>query len=142
MIRAVCDTNGLVSALIKPIGTPREVLRALRNGEFTIVFSDELWTEVAAVLKDPKIRGKYEITRRDLETISDLFALRGEWTVIDENIRISRDPGDDFILETAVSGKAGFIVSGDADLLALKRFRKIRIVDPKTFLAVLRSRPG
>lgn len=142
MIRAVCDTNVLVSALIKPLGTPGAILRALRDGEFTIVFSDELWTEVAAVLQDPKIRGKYEITRRDLETISDLFALRGDWTVIDKVLRICRDPGDDFILETAVSGKTDYIVSGDADLLSLKKFRKIRIVDPKTFLAALRSRLG
>jgi len=139
MIRAVLDTNVLVSALLKPLGTPGAILRSLRNGGFTIVFSPELLEEITAVLVNPRIRTKYGIDRQSLEAISGLFALRGEMATIVERVRICRDPDDDFILETAVAGRADYIVSGDADLLIQRKFRKVRIVNPRKFLAVLET---
>jgi uncharacterized protein len=50
-----------------------------------------------------------------------------------------RDLKDDKFLELAVNGRAGLIVSGDADLLALDPFRGISIVTPALFLR--RARP-
>jgi len=50
-------------------------------------------------------------------------------------IRICRDPKDDQFLEAAVAGAADFIVTGDADLLALDPFQGIRIVNPASFLS-------
>jgi putative PIN family toxin of toxin-antitoxin system len=35
---------------------------------------------------------------------------------------IARDPKDNIVLEAAEAGQAGFIVSGDDDLLALEKF--------------------
>jgi putative PIN family toxin of toxin-antitoxin system len=74
-----------------------------------------------------------------LEAISGLFALRGEMATISETVRICRDPDDDFLLETAIAGRADYLVSGDADLLILRKFRKIRIVNPRKFLSVLET---
>lgn len=45
---------------------------------------------------------------------------------------VKRDPGDNKILECAVSGHADLIVSSDQDLLSLKVFRGIGIIHPKT----------
>lgn len=46
---------------------------------------------------------------------------------------ICRDPKDDLILAAALSGRAGYIVTGDKDLLVLESFQKIPIVSPRDF---------
>ena len=50
-----------------------------------------------------------------------------EWVTITGQIRVCRDPDDDKFLETAVSGEATCIVTGDADLLTLDPFEGLRI---------------
>jgi uncharacterized protein len=61
------------------------------------------------------------------------FLASGEVTV-----RVSRDPDDDKFLAAAVDAGARFLVTGDRDLLDLKRYQNIRILRPGRFLAVLR----
>ncbi|MCX6559156.1 MAG: putative toxin-antitoxin system toxin component, PIN family [Candidatus Aminicenantes bacterium] len=136
-VRAVIDTNVVVSALIRPKGPAAVLWRRLCEGAFTAVFSTELIDEIAAVLGRPKIRTRYGTTPKDLEVIAALFALRGDLVACGERVRICRDPNDDFLLETAVSGKADYLVSGDEDLLTLKKFRQTRIVKPAAFLAAI-----
>lgn len=63
--------------------------------------------------------------------------MRGELVESKEQIRVCRDPQNDFLIETAVAGRAGYIVTGDQDLLVLKKFRKIRLIKPGRFLALL-----
>lgn len=46
------------------------------------------------------------------------------------------DPRDDKFLEVAVHGKADAILTGDADLLTLDPFQRVRIVTPQEFLAL------
>lgn len=46
---------------------------------------------------------------------------------------IKTDEADNRILEAAVEARADYIVSGDKDLLRLRRFGDIAIVSPKTF---------
>ena len=51
--------------------------------------------------------------------------------------RVCRDEDDDVVLATALTGKADVIVTGDEDLLVLKRFRGIEILSPRPFLKLL-----
>jgi putative PIN family toxin of toxin-antitoxin system len=136
-VRAVIDTNVIVSALIRPQGTAGILWRRLGEGAFTAVFSPGLIDEIAAVLGHPRIRARYRTIPKDLEDIAALFALRDDLVACQERIRICRDPDDDFLLETAVAGNAGYLVSGNEDLLALKKFRRTRIVRPAAFLTML-----
>ncbi len=137
MIRAVIDTNVIVAALIHPTETTGTVLSRLRDGALTIVLSPALLDEIAAVTSYPKIRDKYGILGSDLEVIAGLLALRGRMAAPTEAIHVCRDPDDDILLEAAVAGGAEYVVSGDADLLAIREFRSIRIVKPAAFLAIL-----
>ena len=49
--------------------------------------------------------------------------------------RICRDPDDDTILATAITGRCECIVTGDKDLLMLKSVQGIHIVSPSDFWA-------
>jgi uncharacterized protein len=49
---------------------------------------------------------------------------------------IKEDPADNRILECAVSAGADYIVTGDKDLLRLKRYDSIRILSVADFLEV------
>jgi hypothetical protein len=52
----------------------------------------------------------------------------------------SRDPADNFLLATALAGKASYLATGDKrDLLVLKVFEKTRIVTARQLLTVLRA---
>jgi hypothetical protein len=47
---------------------------------------------------------------------------------------VTADPEDDKILACARAARAGWLVSGDQHLLALRQYRGIRIVTPQMFL--------
>ena len=137
MIRAVIDTNVLVSAIIKPDGPAGPILKALGKGNFKLVFSPAVLDELVRVLAYPRLRKKYRINRADLETVIAILVLRGEMTIPSRSIRICRDPGDDIFIEAAVSGKADYLVSGDSDLLALNKIEEVKIINPRDFLSII-----
>ena len=49
---------------------------------------------------------------------------------------ISRDKDDNKILECGFEGNVDFIITGDDDLLVLKKYKNIRIVKPKEYLDI------
>ena len=50
---------------------------------------------------------------------------------------VSRDPNDDKFLSTAKAAHAHYLVSADKDLLDLKKYKEIKIIDAPTFLQIL-----
>lgn len=67
--------------------------------------------------------------------LADLAAV-AEWTAIAGTVRACQDPDDDKILETALTGRANCLVTGDAELLKLHPYRGLAIVSPRGFLEV------
>jgi len=136
-VRAVIDTGVLVSALIHRQGTTGEVLRALRDGRFTAVYSTDLLVEIIDVLGRPSLRLKYHIEPDDISVVINLIRLRGDLVMPAHKVTACRDPKDDRFLEAALAGAADCIVSGDTDLLDLTSFEGIPILRPAEFLARL-----
>ena len=129
--RVVLDTNVLISAALIASGTPFAVLtHVVETG--VLLFSDETFEEVATRLMRPRF-GRYvsESTRQAF--LVDLAAV-AEWTAITGAIHVCRDPDDDKLLETALAGGAGCLVTGDSDLLELHPFRGLSIVTPAEFV--------
>jgi len=62
-----------------------------------------------------------------------LLRRRAEFVQPTIALRLSRDPGDDKFLECAVTGRADYIVSADADLLTLSATQGIPILDAPDF---------
>ena len=50
-----------------------------------------------------------------------------------------RDSNDPMVIGTALSGQANVIVTGDTDLLSLKKFKSIQILTPRGFWEVIRK---
>lgn len=136
-MRAVIDTNVLVSGLIRPRGAPGAVLRALRDRRFVAVVSPAILEEIIDVLSRPWLRDKYAIDDQGVEAFLRLLVSRAELVEPHSEFRRCRDPDDDKFLETAVDGRADRLVSGDADLLALGSIEGVAIVNPAGFLREL-----
>lgn len=136
-MRAIVDTGVLVSALIRRQGTTGDVLRALRDGRFTIIYTTDILVEVIDVLGRAPFRTKYHIEPDDITALVNLIRLRGELVTPQRKITVCRDPKDDKFLEAALAGSADCVVSGDADLLGPTPFEGIPILRPAEFLARL-----
>lgn len=134
-LRIVPDTNILVSALIRKSGKPREIFNKFLNEEIVFTLSEEVLIEFIDVLNRPKFSAITEEEKTDfIKYLSELGELVYPQQKIDF---ISEDPKDNKILETAVEGKADYIITGDEHLLKLKEFRKIKIVNADEFLRIL-----
>ena len=130
VIRVVLDTNVLVSALLFE-GPLTSLVEGWKQGRFIPIFSRETFQEFKAVLSYPKFKLSKEEIAALLEEILPFF----EVAEVQEEIRgICRDPEDDKFISCALAGSAEWIISGDLDLLALKKFGSLRILKPSDFL--------
>ena len=136
-MRAVVDTGVLVSALVRRQGTTGDVLRALRDGRFTIIYSTDIVVEIIDVLGRAPFRIKYHIEPDDITALVNLIRLRGELVNPTRKVSACRDPKDDKFLEAALAMQTDCIVSGDSDLLDMTSFEEIPILRPAEFLATL-----
>lgn len=136
-MRAVIDTGVFVSALIRKQSPPGDVLRALRDGRFTVIYTTDILVEIIDVLGRAKFRAKYHIEPDDITALVNLIRLRGELVTPTDLVTACRDPKDDKFLQAALAAPTDCIVSGDADLLVLTPYKEIPILRPAEFLARL-----
>lgn len=136
-IRAVLDTNVIISGLINPNGPPGKILKALRDGRFILVTSPEINDEVLQVMDRPRLKEKYGLADHLFDITFMLWNLSEE-VRNPPAIVASRDPDDDKFLAAAVGGSADYLVTGDIkDLLNMGEHEGIRIITPEAFLRIL-----
>ena len=137
-IKAVIDTNVLVSGIISPKGAPRKILNLARKEVFKVVTSVSINHEVLNVMHRNYIYMKYNLNE---EIIDDISAFLYEGTILTEYLymvsKVRKDPEDNKFIACAVEGDADYIVSGDEHLLDLKHYKSIQIVDARAFLKIL-----
>ena len=129
--RFVLDSNVLISAALFPESTPRAAVDRVRR-EGVLLFSDPTWAELISRLVRPKFDRwvSPQVRLTFIEAIAN-FAETIEITAAEMGCR---DPADDKFLETAETGNAEAIVTGDADLLTLHPWRDIPILSPAEFV--------
>ena len=135
-------TGVLVSALIRRqemgvLHLHGDVLRALRDGRFTVIYSTETLVELIEVLGRAAFRRKYHLEEGDIQALVNLLRLRGELVTPQRQVDVCRDPKDNKFLAAAAADRADCLVSNDADLLDLGRFESIPVLRPAEFLARL-----
>lgn len=139
MLRAVFDTNVLVSSVLLKAGKPAQAIQEWRKQRFLLIISPTLIRELRSTLGYDRIRRKYNLTDKDVD---DIVALLDNDALIVSGVAdvwgaVPDDPDDDHVLACAVDGEADVIVSGDHHLLDLGVYRDIPIITVRDFLDLL-----
>ena len=88
------------------------------------------------ILQKPKLQKRLDRLKITADEIV-IIAKRLMTLVVIEDVIIPelRDPKDQMVLATAISGNAQIVISGDKDLLVLHPYGNISILLPQEFLA-------
>ncbi|MEL7087082.1 MAG: putative toxin-antitoxin system toxin component, PIN family [Planctomycetota bacterium] len=110
-MRAVLDTNILISGIISKAGPPGFALDAwLEHELYELVTSDAQLDELRRVLTYDRLRDRIKPER------AERLIERLHVAIVAEDlpdVDLSDDPDDNAIIATAIAGKAAVIVSGD-----------------------------
>jgi uncharacterized protein len=131
-VKAVFDTNVLIAAFLTE-GICSGLLIRARKRAFNLVLCDDIVREFEGILKK-----KFKLTSADIaETSAIVLEAASEIRhKLDPVPKVCRDPNDDMVIACAIDAAADYIVTGDEDLLILKRYRNIIIVNPRNFEAL------
>lgn len=133
-LKVVLDTNILVSAWLWE-GNESKIVEMVENGLITGYTSPQLIQEFEKVMNYPKFRlseeeiasaiGYFQVILRTVEPKTTVNIIRS-------------DPADNRVLECALSARANIIITGDKHLLALRRFKNIKILMSTRFLKLVK----
>jgi putative PIN family toxin of toxin-antitoxin system len=128
-VKTVFDTNVLVAAFLTE-GICSKLLVRARKRDFDLVLCADIIKEFESIL-----RSKFGVTRSDLSDVRVVVSEAASeiHQKIDPIKSVCRDPDDDIILACAHQAGADYIVTGDEDLLVLKRYNNIQILRPRDF---------
>jgi putative PIN family toxin of toxin-antitoxin system len=139
MLKAVLNTNVLVSALLSSEGIPNQVLRQAKR-TYQLFISQEILDEARDTLLKPRIQRKIMLPEDKIQVF--LSSIQRVAIVV-ENLPslqiIEDDPGDNVILACALKAQVDYLVSGDAHLRKLGSYKKTQIVSPVESLSILRG---
>ena len=92
--------------------------------------------EFLDVSKRPKLRRFFSAS--DIESILETIEEYAEFINVETKIETCRDPKDNFLLSLSVDGNADYLLTGDKDLLDLKKFGVTTIITISDFLKSLK----
>lgn len=129
MTRVVADTTVYVSALHFG-GVADQVLALARSGAIELFVSLPILREIQGVLtqKFAWSPGRARAALTTIQAFAQIVRPAERLAVI------TKDEPDNRMLECAVAAQAHTVVTGDQDLLRLRRFRGFLIVSPRAFL--------
>jgi putative PIN family toxin of toxin-antitoxin system len=104
----------------------------LFSGKVRLLFSLELIEEIERTIQKPKVKPYFGTN--GLEEMLSAFEPFMDLIDVISIISICRDPKDNFLLALAKDGKADFLLTGDKDLIELKKIGKTKI---KTFTSFM-----
>lgn len=116
--KVIIDTNLWISFLLTKDFSKFDQLFA--NDVLTLLFSKELLNEFIEVSGRPKFKKYFSIAA--LEFLLQQISLRAEFVEVKSEIAVCRDPKDNFLLALSADGNATHLITGDKDLLDLKKF--------------------
>lgn len=128
-MKAVFDTNVLIAAFLTE-GLCSGLLVRARKHNFDLVLCDDIIRELKGILTK-----KFKVSSSDVSEITSII-IEASSKILHKAAsppRICRDPNDDMIIACALDADADYIVTGDEDLLILKRYKNILIINPRHF---------
>ncbi|GAA5482448.1 putative toxin-antitoxin system toxin component, PIN family [Haloferula sargassicola] len=138
--RIVVDTNVFIAAILSPDGSSREVIRVCLQGRASSVMGPALFHEYEDLLSREDLMVKSPIGAGDRQTLFAAFLSVSEWIKVYFLWRPHLpDEGDNHLIELALAGNAGTVVTHNNKDLAHGelRFPELKIQTPTQFLASL-----
>jgi uncharacterized protein len=135
-LRVFLDTNVLVSAFATR-GLCADLVRFILT-DHELITGEVVITELRRVLRDR--------VKLPAPVIADIEQLLRDQVVVPKPAEPYplpiRDPDDQWILASAVAGRADVLVTGDLDLLEVASQSPLTITDPRGFWNMVRTPPG
>jgi len=128
-VKAVFDTNVLIAAFLTE-GICAKLLIRARRRDFDLILCDGILQEFERVLKKKFAASPHETSEALIILSEAALEILGR---TDSITPICRDSDDDLILACARDAAADYVVTGDEDLLVLKNYEGISIVNPREF---------
>ena len=126
-MKAVFDTNVLIAAFLTE-GICAKLLIRARRRDFDLILCDGILQEFERVLKKKFAASPHETSEALIILSEAALEILGR---TDSITPICRDSDDDLILACARDAAADYVVTGDEDLLVLKNYEGISIVNPR-----------
>ena len=135
MLRVVLDTSTAISFVLTTGDISSQIVYHWRQKHFTVLQSPGTLNELTEVLNRPGIhkRAKVPIDRLSKEMAEFSIHVSGQLSLAG----VCRDPNDELFLTCAVEGEAHYLVTSDKDLLDLKQYEGVCILNPGQFLVAL-----
>ena len=128
--RIVIDTNLWISFLISD--TYSKLDAHIQTKKIKFVFSNELLYEFMDIVARPRFK-KY-FTTDDVNRILTSIQNHSDFITVKAKTDICRDKKDNFLLALCEDGKVDYLLTGDDDLLVLKKYKKTVILKIADYL--------
>ena len=134
-MKAVLDTNVLVSGLLAPFGAPGEIVRLVASGAIRLCFDARILAEYRAVLARPK----FGFAPDAVAALLSLIQAEGELASPEPLSDRLPDPDDEPFLEVALAAGAEFLITGNARHYPARCRQGVRLVSPRAFIDAYRG---
>lgn len=131
-MRAVLDTNVLVSGMINPAGAPGRLVDMIREGALRPVVDDRILQEYAEVLRRPGMRPYF--SAKDTDAILDFLCHNADQTLATVSVAGLPDPDDAPFLEVALAAQVPLITGNERHFPSEKR-AGCTVLSPGDFIA-------
>lgn len=129
--RIIIDTNLWISFLLTNDFLKLDQIFA--DKLVTLIFSQTLLDEFIEAAQRPKFKKYFTLT--DLENLLIRIKREAEFIEVTSDIKLCRDPKDNFLLSLANDGQATHLLTGDKDLIEIKEFSKTKIITITDYLS-------
>ena len=133
-MKIVLDTNVLIAAFATQ-GLCHAVFEVCVD-QHQIVLSEQILKEFSSNLKR-KLKVPSGVVDDAVQYLKDHSLFH---KIEQKPERISRDATDDHVLALAGETNADYVITGDQDLLILKKYKKVPIILPREFWEILRRK--
>ena len=139
-MRAVIDTNVLISGFISRESYPAKLVDGWVEKRFEPVVSEEIIREYREVFARDRFSALGSVEER-LKLLGTLLSFEHVVLVNPQEriCMVKDDPRNDIFLECAAAGECEFIISGDQHLLKLKQYKNIKVITAKEFIELLKA---
>jgi putative PIN family toxin of toxin-antitoxin system len=132
-MKVVLDANVIIAAFAAR-GLCESIMEVCLS-DHEIVLSDDLLDEILR-----NLRRKIKLPANVVDNIGNLLRDHSNFSIpVPLSADICRDPDDTRILGLAIASNADYVFTGDEDLLVLKNFQGIHILNPRSFSEILHS---